>query len=207
VTCLPFPLLQQDKFLGYSVARRRPVSHRNYRRADLESVLKLNPKRRASKIGVGAALIPATEYRPILLVEDDANDVILTIRALERNHVKNRVIVFRDGVEVLDYLFESGKYAGQKTTLPAIVLLDLNLPKVGGIEILGQIRAASRTRTLPVIVLTSSADERDRVDTHNLGAIGFVRKPVDFRNFLDAVLQCGLHWLLLDDSSRAKQAL
>lgn len=150
-------------------------------------------------------MISPTANRPILLVEDDTNDIFLTFHALKKNHVQNDVIVIRDGLEALDYLFGAGKYAGQMTALPAIVLLNLRLPKLGGMEVLGQIRAAERTRNLPVVVLTSSVDEQDRIDTRNL-SVSYVRKPVDFRNFLDAVLQCGLHWLLLDEPATAKQA-
>lgn len=154
-----------------------------------------------------AALIPKTENRPILLVEDDRNDEFLTVRALEKNHVKNPIIVCHDGVEALDYLFEAGRYAGHRTVLPEIVLLDLNLPKVGGMEVLGQIRAAERTRSLPVVVMTTSDDEQDRITSYGLGAVGYVRKPVEFRNFLDAVSQCGLHWLLVNQLSRANRGL
>jgi two-component system, response regulator len=155
-----------------------------------------------------AALIPPTEHRLILLVEDDTSDIYLTLHTLEKNHVKNNVVVVRDGVEALDYLFESGKYAGHTTILPEIVLLDLHLPKVGGMEVLGLIRAAERTRSLPVIILTSSADEQDRINNYGLATVGCIRKPVDFRNFLDAVLQCGgLHWVLVNEPSRGRRAV
>jgi two-component system response regulator len=130
---------------------------------------------------------------PILLVDDDVNDIALALRALDGNHVKSAVIVVRDGIEALDYLFESGKYAGQTTIRPEIVLLDLHLPKVGGLKLLGLLRAAERTRALPVIVLTSSRDEQERIDTHNLGTISYLRKPINFRNLFEAVSRCGLH--------------
>ena len=130
---------------------------------------------------------------PILLVDDDVNDISLTLRALERNRVKNAVIVVRDGIEALEYLFESGKYAGQTTILPEIMLLDLHLPKLGGLKLLGLIRAAERTRGLPVIVLTSSADEQDRIDIHNLGIVSYLRKPINFKNLFQAVSRCCLH--------------
>ena len=153
-------------------------------------------------------MISTTANRPILLVEHHTTDIFQTFHALKKNHVKNEVIVVRDGLEALDYLFGSGKYAGQTTILPEVIILDVNLPKVGGMEVLAQIRAAERTRNLPVIFLTSSADEQDRIDSHNLGAASCLRKPVDFRNFSDAASQCGLRWLLVDEPkpSSARQA-
>jgi two-component system, response regulator len=154
-----------------------------------------------------AALIPLTEHRHILLVEDDVSDIYFTLHTLEQNHVKNDVVVVRDGVEALDYLFESGKYAGRKTILPEIVLLDLHLPKVGGMQVLGLIRAAERTRSLPVIILTSSADEQDRITSYGLATVACIRKPLGFRNFLDAVLQCDLHWVLVNEPSRGRRAV
>lgn len=136
----------------------------------------------------------------ILLVQDDTNDILLTIRALEKIHLKNAVVVIRDGAEALYYLFESGKYVGQTTRLPALVLLDLHLPTVGGLEVLGLIRASERTRTLAVIALTSSVDEQARIDNHNLGTTSYLRKPIDFKNLLEAVSRCGLHFLLVSES-------
>lgn len=139
---------------------------------------------------------------PILLADNNVNDIFLILRALERNHVKNAVIVVRDGVEALDYLFGSGKYAGQTTMLPEIILLDLHLPKLGGLELLGLIRSAERTRNLPVVVLTSADEECDRIDANNLGTITYLRKPINFRNLLEATSRCGLHCLLVSEGRR-----
>jgi len=139
---------------------------------------------------------------PILLADNDINSIFLTLRALERNHVKNAVIVVRDGVEALDYLFEAGKYAGQATLLPEIMLLDRHLPRVSGLELLGLIRGAERTRKLPVVVLTSPEDDGDRIDATNLGTITYLRKPINFKNLLESVSRCGLHCLLVSESRR-----
>ena len=147
---------------------------------------------RGAPVTVWSILSHPIKSGPILLVDDDVNDISLTLRALDRNHLKNAVIVVRDGIEALEYLFEAGKYAGQTTILPEIVLLDLDLPKVGGLKLLGLLRAAERTRALPVIVLTSSADEQDRIDTHNLGTISYLRKPINVKNLCEAVSRCGL---------------
>jgi two-component system response regulator len=152
------------------------------------------------------SLIPMNENGPILLVENDAKDILLTLHALERSHVKNDVIVVRDGIEALDYLFASGRYAGQATTMPEFILLGLHLPKVSAREVLEEIRGAERTRTLPVIVMTSSADEENRFKTYGLG-VSCIRKPVEFKDFLDALLQCGLHWLVVTKSSEARVAM
>jgi len=138
-----------------------------------------------------------------LVADNNINDIFLVLRALERNHVKNAVIVVRDGVEALDYLFESGKYAGQTTMLPEVVLLDLHLPRVSGLELLGLIRGAERTRSLPVIVLTSADDEQDRIDGNSLGGISYLRRPIRFKNLLGAVSRCGLHCLLVSEPRRS----
>ncbi|MFW6126250.1 MAG: response regulator [Chloroflexota bacterium] len=136
----------------------------------------------------------------ILLVEDNEDDVLLTLRALEENHVGNQVDVVRDGVEALDFLFGRGTYADRHgADLPAVVLLDLKLPKVDGLEVLRQIRADNRTRCLPVVILTSSSEERDLVNGYELGANSYVRKPVNFTDFTGAVRQLGLYWLLLNE--------
>jgi two-component system response regulator len=135
----------------------------------------------------------------ILLVEDNPDDEALTLRALRRANVKNDVVVARDGVEALEYLFGTGAYAGRDPrVLPQVVLLDLKLPKVDGLEVLRQVRQDERTRLLPVVILTSSNEEEDRVAGYSLGANSYVRKPVDFGHFAEAVRQLGLYWLLLN---------
>jgi CheY-like chemotaxis protein len=139
--------------------------------------------------------------RTILLVEDNRDDEALTLRALRRANVANAVVVARDGVEALDYLFGTGTYAGRDLRdLPQVVLLDLKLPKLDGIEVLRRIRTSDRTRLLPVVVLTSSNEEQDRLATYALGANSYVRKPVDFAQFADAVRQLGLYWIVLNES-------
>ena len=130
------------------------------------------------------------EEKIVLLVEDNPNDELLTVRALKKNGVKSRVVVVRDGVEALDYLFAEGSYAGQKTTaIPQIILLDLRLPKKDGLEVLRRLRADERTRPTPVVVFTSSKEERDLIDNSGLKASGYVRKPVELEEFVEAVRQ------------------
>jgi two-component system response regulator len=137
----------------------------------------------------------------ILLVEDNPNDEELTLRALRKSNICNEVVVAHDGAEALDYLFGEGAYAGRDPMdLPAIVLLDLKLPKVDGIEVLRRIRADERTRLLPVVILTSSNEDEDRLAGYESGANSYVRKPVDFVQFADAVRQLGLYWLVLNES-------
>ena len=137
----------------------------------------------------------------ILLVEDNPDDELLTLRALERSNVLNRIVVARDGVEALDYLFGRGAYASRDITiLPQLILLDLKLPKLDGLEVLQQIRADPRTRLLPVVILTSSDEERDIVASYQLGANSYIRKPVDFGQFTQAVQQLGLYWLVLNQN-------
>ncbi|HWQ22141.1 MAG TPA: response regulator [Clostridia bacterium] len=137
----------------------------------------------------------------ILLVEDNPDDAALTLRALSKNNVANQVVVAGDGEEALDYLTSHGKYAGRApTNLPELVLLDLKLPRVSGLEVLRAIRADPRTRMLPVVVLTSSTDEPDVVTSYQLGANSYIRKPVDFDQFLEAVRQLGLYWLVLNQA-------
>lgn len=136
----------------------------------------------------------------ILLVEDNPDDVALTLRAFRKNKLKNEVVVAADGAEALDRLFATGSQAGRDPEdLPQIVLLDLKLPKVDGLEVLRRIRGEERTRLLPVVVLTSSREERDLVESYRLGANSYVRKPVNFDEFVEAARQLGLYWLLLNE--------
>ena len=136
----------------------------------------------------------------ILLIEDNPDDEALTLRALEKNNIKNDVVVARNGAEALDYLFGTGPYAGRDlTVMPQVTLLDLKLPKIDGLEVLRQLRANELTRLLPVVILTSSNEEQDRVNGYGLGANSYVRKPIDFGQFTDAVRQLGLYWLILNE--------
>jgi two-component system response regulator len=137
----------------------------------------------------------------ILLVEDSPDDEALTLRALKKNNIRNEVVVARDGAEALDYLFGRRAYEGRDTSaLPQVVLLDLKLPKVDGLEVLRAIRGDERTKRLPVVILTSSKQERDLLDGYELGANSYVRKPVDFTAFAEAVRHLGLYWLVLNES-------
>jgi two-component system response regulator len=137
--------------------------------------------------------------KTILLVEDNPDDEALTLRALKKSNVTSEVVVARDGVEALDYLFASGAYAERDPNrLPEIVLLDLKLPKVDGLEVLRRLRADERTKLLPVVVLTSSNEGRDILESYRLGANSYIRKPVDFTQFMEAVRQLGLYWLVLN---------
>ena len=137
--------------------------------------------------------------KTILLVEDNANDEYLTLRALKKYNVANDVVVARDGVEAIDYLFATGAHAGRDTReLPLVVLLDLKLPKVDGLEVLRRVRGDERTKLLPVVILTSSNEERDVINGYKLGTNSYVQKPVDFTAFMDAVGQLGLYWLMLN---------
>lgn len=138
--------------------------------------------------------------RVILLVEDNPDDELLTLRALKKNNILNEVVVARDGVEALDFLFGTGKYAGRDTSvLPQLVLLDLKLPKVDGLNVLRRLRTDERTRLLPIVVLTSSKEEQDIVDSYSLGANSYIRKPVDFVQFTESVRQLGMYWLVLNE--------
>jgi two-component system response regulator len=138
----------------------------------------------------------------ILLVEDNPDDEALTRRALRINRIDNPVVVVRDGAEALDYLLGRGYYADcRESKLPGVVLLDLNLPKIGGLEVLERLRLDQRTRLLPVVVLTSSREERDVQEAYMRGANSYIRKPVDFNLFLDAVGQLGNYWLNLNEQS------
>jgi CheY-like chemotaxis protein len=140
----------------------------------------------------------------ILLVEDNPSDEKLTVRAFSKSNIANEVVVTRDGVEALDYLFGTGTYAGRDPkNAPAIVLLDLSLPRVDGLEVLRRIREDDRTRLLPVVILTSSKEEADIVRGYSLGANAYVRKPVDFKEFAEAARTLGLFWLLLNEPAPA----
>ncbi len=136
----------------------------------------------------------------ILLVEDNPDDEALTLRALRKNNITNEITVARDGVEALDYLFGTGPHADRDTSLqPELILLDLKLPKLDGFEVLRKLRADERTKLLPVVILTSSKEQRDIVNGYGLGANSYIRKPVDFQQFVDAVRQLGLYWLVLNE--------
>lgn len=137
--------------------------------------------------------------RVILLVEDNPDDELLTLRAFHKSNVLNKVVVVRDGAEALDYLFGSGAHAGRDANeVPQVILLDLRLPKMDGLEVLGRLRADERTKLLPVVILTSSDEEKDIVESYRLGANSYIRKPVDFGQFTEAVRHLGLYWLLLN---------
>jgi CheY-like chemotaxis protein len=136
----------------------------------------------------------------ILLVEDNPDDVDLTLRALKKGNILNEVAVVRDGVEALDYLFGTGTYAGRDMRImPAVIMLDLNLPKIDGLEVLRRLRADERTQFVPVVILTSSKEEQDLLNGYKLGANSYIRKPVDFVQFSWAVHQLKLYWLLLNE--------
>jgi CheY-like chemotaxis protein len=139
-----------------------------------------------------------SKQRVILLVEDNPNDIELTRHALARHNIANELVVAEDGVEALDYLF--GEDRATPSPLPALVLLDLKLPRLDGMEVLREIRRDERTRLLPVVILTSSNEERDIIDGYSLGANSYIRKPVDFGQFSEAVRQLGLYWLVLNES-------
>lgn len=138
--------------------------------------------------------------RPILLVEDNPDDEALTLRAFHKNRIANEVIVARDGVEALDYLFGTGPHAGRDLSVaPAVILLDLKLPRVDGLEVLRRVRADARTNLLPVVILTTSREQQDIYEAYQLGANSYIRKPVDFEKFIYAVGQLGLYWLVLNE--------
>lgn len=136
----------------------------------------------------------SSEGKIILLVEDNPDDEDLTLRALAKNNIKNEVVVARDGEEALNYLF-----GPTETALPQVILLDLKLPKVSGLEVLRRIRFEERTRTIPVVILTTSKEDQDLLSSYHLGANSYVRKPVDFNQFTNAVKQLGMYWLLLNE--------
>ena len=139
----------------------------------------------------------------ILLVEDNPNDVELTLRALKKHNITNKVHVVRDGAEALDYIFANNAYAHRRVEdHPRVILLDLKLPKVDGLEVLRKIKSDERTKVIPVVVLTSSKEERDLVESYRLGANSYITKPVDFESFVKAVSELGLYWLLLNQPPR-----
>lgn len=139
------------------------------------------------------------DEKMILLVEDNPDDEALTLRALKKHNIENKVIVVRDGAEALDFLFCTGVYADRDANdMPQVTLLDLKLPKIDGLEVLLRLRADKRTRLLPVVILTSSNEEQDLIEGYRNGANSYVRKPVDFTQFLDAVREVGLYWLVLN---------
>jgi CheY-like chemotaxis protein len=142
-----------------------------------------------------------SNHKAILLVEDNPDDEALAIRALKRHHVGNEIVVARDGVEALDYLFCTGKYADRDiANKPSVVLLDLKLPRIDGLEVLRRVRSDPRTQFLPIVVLTTSSEEGDILDSYSLGCNSYIRKPVDFLQFSEAIRQLGMYWLLMNES-------
>lgn len=142
----------------------------------------------------------------IMLVEDNPDDEALTTRALRKNNILNEVVVARDGVEALDYLFGEGSYEGRDMSImPEVILLDLKLPKINGLEVLKRIRSDSRTKLQPVVILTSSKEDKDVIDSYSLGANSYIRKPVDFDQFTEAIKQLGLYWLVVNVAPPVKR--
>ncbi len=142
----------------------------------------------------------------ILLVEDNPDDEALTLRAMKKNNIKNEIVVAHDGVEALDYLFATGGFAGRDVgDTPQLILLDLKLPKIDGLEVLRRLRADPRTKFIPVVILTSSKEEQDLISSYSLGANSYVRKPVDFTQFMEAVRQLGMYWLVLNEPAPARR--
>jgi len=136
----------------------------------------------------------------ILLVEDNPDDITLTLRALKKNSIFNEVVVAKDGVEALDYLFGTGIYAGRDTSvMPVVTLLDLKLPKIDGFEVLKRVRSNERTKLIPVVILTSSKEEDDIINGYSLGANSYIRKPVDYEQFHEAIRELGLYWILINE--------
>lgn len=146
-----------------------------------------------------------TRGKVILLAEDNPDDVVLTQRALNKANIANELHVVSDGQEALDYLFGRGKYADKGPQSPCLVLLDLNMPKVNGLEVLEAVRADERTRLIPIVILTTSKEERDLVAGYSLGANSYIRKPVDFTQFAEAIKQLGLYWLVLNEAPPGKE--
>lgn len=141
----------------------------------------------------------------IVLVEDNPADVELTLRALKKFHIANKIVVLNDGQQALDYFFARGSYANRKTMIePKLILLDLKLPKIGGLEVLRELKGSEKTHTIPVVVLTSSKEERDVIESYKLGVNSYLVKPVDFDQFLESVRNLGLYWLLLNQAPDLK---
>ncbi len=137
----------------------------------------------------------------ILLVEDNPDVVTLTLRALKKNNILNEVVSARDGVEALDYLFGTGMYEGRDTSvMPVVTLLDLKLPRIDGLEVLKRVRENERTKLIPIVILTSSKEENDLINGYSLGANSYIRKPVDFNQFSEAIRELGLYWIVLNES-------
>jgi two-component system, response regulator len=143
-----------------------------------------------------------TTSNEILLVEDNMNDAELTIRALRKNNFANNIVHLKDGAEALDYIFKKGEYENQDINMPKVILLDLNMPKIGGIQVLEKIKADPKTKTIPVVVLTSSSEDPDIKKCYELGVNSYVTKPVDFEDFMKAVSELGLYWLLVNHPSQ-----
>ena len=135
----------------------------------------------------------------ILIVEDNPQDELLMLRALRKSNLANRIDVVRDGQQALDYLFATGEFAGRRGGLPAVVLLDIGLPRLSGLEVLARLRADPRTRLQPVVILTSSDEERDRLKSYENGANSFVRKPLDFNELAETIVRLGVYWLLVNE--------
>ena len=149
----------------------------------------------------------AIEAGVILVVEDNPQDATMTLRALKKHNVSNNIVLTHDGAEALEYLYGTGTYAGRDPSdLPNVVLLDLKLPKVDGMQVLKRIRSEPVTKTLPVVILTSSDEQRDLVESYELGVNSFVRKPVDFAAFTEAVSQLGLYWTLINRTPRPEKS-
>jgi len=140
------------------------------------------------------------DKKPIMLAEDNSDDELLTLRALKQNNIANDVVIARDGLEVLDFLFCQGPHSGRNPdVMPAVLLLDLKMPRMGGLEVLEHLRTDPRTELLPIIILTSSKEEHDLIQGYKLHANSYIRKPVDFTQFIDAVKQIGMYWLVLNE--------
>jgi two-component system, response regulator len=146
------------------------------------------------------------ENKIILLVEDNPDDVELTLHAFKKNRIKNEVVVANDGAEALDYLFGTGQYSGRDLSImPAVILLDIKLPKIDGLEVLKKLRSQPQTQYIPVVILTSSKEDQDILNSYRLGVNSYVRKPVDFTQFTEAVNSLGLYWLLLNETPPIKK--
>ncbi len=140
------------------------------------------------------------QRNPLLLVEDNPDDEELTLLAFEQSRITNEVVVAHDGVEALDYLFGTGMYASRDlSVMPALILLDLQLPRINGLEVLQRLRANNRTKFLPVVILTTSNEQQDLMNSYSLGCNSYIRKPVDFQQFMTAVQQLGMYWLILNE--------